>query len=69
MTLTIGRARGGFPGRPRRRAYELRILRVRRPRSVRLGRRRIRWSYSEGTVVVRTGRLRTRRTARLTLRY
>jgi alpha-glucosidase (family GH31 glycosyl hydrolase) len=69
VTLTIGRARGAFPGRPRRRAYELRILSVRRPRSVRLGRRRVRWSYAEGTVVVRTGRLRTRRTARLTLRY
>jgi hypothetical protein len=70
VVLTIGRARGRYAGKARRRSYELRILGARRPRSVRLGRRRLRFSYdaSTRTVVVRTGRLRTARRARIVVR-
>ena len=70
IIVKIGRARGKFTGRPVRRVYELRVLGARRPRSVRAGRRRVRWSYDAArrTVVVVTPRLRTARTARIVIR-
>jgi alpha-glucosidase (family GH31 glycosyl hydrolase) len=77
--LVLGRARGTYPGRPRRRSYELRVIGVARPRAVTIGGRRLRrapggaargWSYdaSRRTVVVRTGRLPTARATRVVLR-
>jgi alpha-glucosidase (family GH31 glycosyl hydrolase) len=71
VVVTIGRARGSYSGRPRRRAYELRVIGARRPRLARLGRRRVAWHYlaASRTVIVTTPRLRTGRSARLVLRY
>jgi alpha-D-xyloside xylohydrolase len=70
IVITIGRARGAFTGRPRRRAYELRVLGARRPRSVTVAGRRVRWRYdpTRRTVLVRTRRLRTARSTRVVLR-
>jgi hypothetical protein len=76
--VTIGRARGRYRGRPTRRRYELRVVGARRPRRVTVAGRRLRrvragsakgWWYARGTrtVVVRTGRLRTSRRARIRL--
>jgi hypothetical protein len=77
--VVIGRARGTYAGRPRRRSYELRIFGALRPRAV-IGRaRRLRhtapgaargWWYDSalGAVVVRTARLSTARAARVVVR-
>ena len=70
-TVTIGRARGGFPGAPRTRAYELRLVGVARPRRVTVGgRRTTRWRYDAATrtATVRTGALSTRRAATVVVR-
>ncbi len=68
--VTIGRARGTFPGKPPRRSYELRILGARSPRSVKIGRGRLRWRFdaTTRTLVIRTRRLRTTRAARIVIR-
>jgi alpha-glucosidase (family GH31 glycosyl hydrolase) len=69
-TFTIGAARGRFTGLPRRRAYELRVVGVRRPRRVSVGGRRTsRWSYDAGTrtVTVRVGRRSTLRRTHIVL--
>jgi hypothetical protein len=65
--LTIGPARGRFPGMRRRRAYELRIVGARRPRRVTLNGRRARSRYDAAsrTLTIRTGRLPSRRTHRV----
>jgi hypothetical protein len=71
-TLTIGAARGGFAGLPRRRGYEVRVAGVPRPHTVTVGGRRTsRWSYDPGrrTAIVRAGRLPTRRATRIVLRW
>lgn len=77
--VTIGRARGTYPQRPGRRAYELRIISTARPRIVTVRGRRLRrapagaargWWYSppRKTVIIRTGRLSTARSARVVAR-
>jgi hypothetical protein len=77
--VRIGRAKGAYPGRPRRRRYELRLIGSGKPVRVTLRGRRIRrvaagsargWWYdaAERTVVIRTGRLRTKRVARFVVR-
>jgi alpha-glucosidase (family GH31 glycosyl hydrolase) len=66
--VSIGRARGSFPGRRARRAWELRLVGVDRPRSVRVGGRTSRsWGYSSHsrTFTVRIPALSTARTARV----
>lgn len=69
VDVLIGRARGGYPGRPKRRTYELRLLGTKRPRRVSLDGRRLRgWKFDDGELVIRTGALRTDRTARITAR-
>ncbi|HEY1358510.1 MAG TPA: TIM-barrel domain-containing protein [Thermoleophilaceae bacterium] len=70
IVITIGRARGSFSGKPRRRSYVLRVLGARSPRSVRIRRGRLRWRFdhSTRTLVIRTGRLRTARSARIVVR-
>jgi Glycosyl hydrolases family 31 TIM-barrel domain/Glycosyl hydrolase family 31 C-terminal domain/Domain of unknown function (DUF5110) len=71
VVLRIGRARGRYAGRPAHRAYELRLIGARRPRSVRIGSRQLRWRYNPGrrTVVIATGRLPTAEAAKIALRY
>jgi hypothetical protein len=71
LTLTIGPARGGYPGRLRHRAYELRLIGVGRPRAVLIdGARHRRWSYARGartlTLSVRPASTRERLSIRLT---
>lgn len=78
VAVTIGAARGGFPGRAARRRWVLRLHGVRAPRSVVVGRRRMRrspggrtgFAYDPGTraLVVRTPRLATRRAVRVAAR-
>jgi alpha-glucosidase (family GH31 glycosyl hydrolase) len=68
QTLTIGRTRGRLA---RRRSYEIRLVGVRRPRTVTVGGRRgSRWSYDAAarTATVRTGKLPLRRPTRIVLR-
>jgi len=65
-TLTIGAARGGFPGALKRRAWQVRLLWIRRPRVVRIDGRALhagQWSYdpASGTVTVNTGPVPTDR--------
>jgi hypothetical protein len=80
-TLTIGAARGSFPGRLRERRYEVRFAGVATPRLVTVDGRRVRrvrrveleaargWWYESATrtVVVRTGNLSNRRSALVAL--
>jgi hypothetical protein len=70
-TLRLGRARGRFAGHPRRRAWDVSVVGVARPRAVTVaGRRTARWRYdaAERTVRVRTGRLPTSRSATIVIR-
>jgi alpha-glucosidase (family GH31 glycosyl hydrolase) len=71
-TLTIGAARGRFPGQATVRTYELHVIGLpRRPARVTVAGRRIKsFSYDAATrtATVRTGRLSTRRAARVVLR-
>jgi len=70
--LTIGAARGRFQGQAARRTYELRFAGLaRRPARVTVAGRRTRsFSYDAAThtAIVRTGRLSTRRAARVVVR-
>ena len=69
--LVIGRARGAFAGMPPRRTFELRVVDVRRPRTVTVaGRRTARFSYDAArrTVTIHTGPRSTRRATRIVLR-
>ena len=68
-TLTIGRARGGFPGQPRARRWEIRFVGVARPRRVSVAGRPARASYDAAsrTATVRTGPLPVGRRARVVL--
>jgi alpha-D-xyloside xylohydrolase len=69
-TLTIGAARGSYPGMPPRRVYELRVHGVRRmPARVTLGPRRLAFSYDAArkTVVATTPSIATTRPARVVL--
>jgi hypothetical protein len=69
--IVIGAARGDYPGRARRRAWELRIVGVERPRMVAVnGRAPAAWSYDEATrtVTIRTPRLATNRPVTVGLR-
>jgi alpha-glucosidase (family GH31 glycosyl hydrolase) len=55
VTVTIGAARGSFTGMPKARTYELRVHGVRRkPRSVTLGAKRLRFTYDAATKTVTT---------------
>jgi hypothetical protein len=66
--ITIGAARGTYPGRATRRAWELRVVGVERPRAVLInGRTPADWSYDEATrtVTIRTPRLATSRAHRI----
>jgi alpha-glucosidase (family GH31 glycosyl hydrolase) len=67
--ITIGRARGRFPGRLARRRWEVRLVGVGRPRGVTVNGRRARSSYEPAsrTVVVRTRRLATSRPVRVAI--
>jgi hypothetical protein len=65
-TLTVGRAKGWFPGALRRRSWVLRLVGIRRPRAVLIDGRRqrkSRWSYDAAsrTLSVATGAVRTDR--------
>ena len=69
--LTIGRARGGFPGAPATRAYEVRLVGVPRPRRVTVaGSPTTSFDYDAATrtVTVRTGGLPTRRAVTVRIR-
>jgi hypothetical protein len=63
FSVTIGAARGRFPGALRARTWQLRVIGVRRPRSVRVNGHRRRWSYDAGarTVTMSTGAVPTNR--------
>lgn len=67
-TLSIGPERGRFPGMPRARAWEVRLLAVGLPRSVRVNGRPVRWTYdaTASTVTVDTGPVATRRAVVIT---
>jgi hypothetical protein len=70
--LTVGRARGSFPGQPDARRYEVRFMDVPRPELVTVdGRRTGRWSYDRRsrTVVVRVGSLPTARGGQVAVRW
>jgi alpha-D-xyloside xylohydrolase len=69
LTLTIGAARGRFPGRPLARTWQVRALDVARPRTVRVDGRRRRWSYDRATrtLTLSTGRVPTGRPVAITL--
>jgi hypothetical protein len=65
-TLTVGRAKGWFPGALRRRSWVLRLVGIRRPRAVLIDGRRqrkSRWSYDAAsrTLSVATAAVRTDR--------
>ncbi|HEX2128087.1 MAG TPA: TIM-barrel domain-containing protein [Solirubrobacterales bacterium] len=67
--LSIGKAKGGYPGQPKARRYEARVATKRRPDRVTLDAggkaRKLRWSYDREAdrVVVKIGRLPTGRGA------
>jgi hypothetical protein len=66
--VVIGAARGHYAGRARRRAWELRMVGVERPRAVRVGgRAHAGWTYDEAsrTVTIRTPRVATSRPIRV----
>ena len=68
--VTIGKARGDYTGRPRRRAWELRVVGIERPGTVTVGGKPVdTWTYDEATrtVTIRTPRLATSRSARIDL--
>ena len=70
-TVTIGRARGGFPGRRASRSWEIRLVGAERPRVVRIGGRRASgWSYDEAsrTLTIRTPSLSTGRSVQVQIR-
>jgi alpha-D-xyloside xylohydrolase len=66
-TVTIGRARGSFPGRRTSRSWELRLVGAERPRAVRIDGRAAKWSYDAAarTLTIRTPSLSTARAARI----
>jgi len=68
-TLSIGPARGRFPGSLRRRAHRVRLIGVARPRATLVNGRRARTTYDAATrtLTVRTARLATSRVARIRL--
>ena len=68
--IVIGRARGAFPEAPTARRYDVRLVGVPRPRSVRIGGRRARWTYDDATrtVSVVAGDLPTARATRIVVR-
>lgn len=70
FSVTIGAARGHFPGDLQARTWQLRVIGVRRPRVVRVDGRRRRWSYDAATrtVTVSTGRVLTNRPVKVTAR-
>jgi len=61
FTLTVGAAKGHFPGAPRARAWQIRVLGVGRPRIVLVDGRAHPWSYDAAgrTLTVDTGPLAT----------
>ena len=67
-TVTIGAARGHFSGAPPARSWEVWLLGVSRPRSVRVGNRATRWSYdpASDTLTVSTGLIPTQRSVTIT---
>ena len=70
--VTIGAATGSFPGAPRSRSYEVRVVGVPRPRLVTVGgRRTARWSYNARTrtATVQAPGLPTRRATPVVLRW
>ncbi len=70
FSLTIGRMKGSFAGKPRVRTWSVRVIGVRRPHGVRAGGRRKRWSYDPATrtLTVSLGRVPTTRAVTLTAR-
>jgi hypothetical protein len=70
FAVTIGAARGHFPGAPKRRTWRVRVIGVRRPRSVRVNGRRRPWSYDAAAhaVTVSTGRVPTNHAVTVTAR-
>jgi hypothetical protein len=68
--VTIGKARGDYAGRPRSRAWDLRVVGVARPSAVTVAGKPVdTWAYDEATrtVTVRTPQLATSRSARIDL--
>jgi Glycosyl hydrolases family 31/Domain of unknown function (DUF5110) len=71
-TLSIGRARGSYPGDPAARRYSARVLGVDRPSEVRVGGRVVTgWSYDADArlLIVDTAALATKRAAAVTLAF
>jgi hypothetical protein len=68
LTLTIASARGRFPGARATRDWEVRVLGVRRPATVRVNGRRAAWSYDSASrmLTVDTGARATNRAVTLT---
>ena len=68
-TVTIGAARGHFPGALRRRTWVVRLVGIRRPSAVEIDGRRVRgFTWSGGTLTVTTGPRATDRALTITAR-
>ena len=70
FSLTIGAAVGHFPGAPRVRVWEARVLDVGRPRTVRVDGRVVQWGYDAAsrTLTISTGEVATNRQVTITAR-